>query len=539
MKVLTPKFLMIAIILVNLVNYMDRGILNGITPNLVCRCSCGANDSDHSGNIETCCANKDFMVTITDPHPICVGPGDVHEPLDASCQCKDGKDPTCITHCASFGPLDRSTAGMLVGAFMGGYIIASPVFAQLIQRILPFQAVGMGLSIWAVSIVVCYLANNFWIMLIARFLSGIGEASFQCVATPYIDDHAPPKSKGLWISALLGGIPIGYAMGFEISGVFSSMGSDGWRIPFLIELVLMAPFIITCFFVKDKLNTKTKPISDNDTTIRYYPASLKFDEKNPPSTIQNVKYCFSCVGFVTACLAYAAYTFTFGGLAFLIPQYVTEQFSISEASGNIYTGIIVLFTGLVGSPVGGIVVDRIGRKRPAGKAYLSDSFLVAMLCIIIGLPFGVASGFMTETFPFFFLSGIAMFFFNGLQGPINICLLESVPAWLRPFAMALDVGVIHILGDVISPSILGWFMDYVKDKGWFLGWSVVVTMIWILWGVLLLGIGFVWTKRTRLRQTKDSGTMTTPLLGATHSEMVDTFSQSAKMTTEREVSNKL
>ena len=41
------------------------------------------------------------------------------------------------------------------------------------------------------------------------------------------------------------------------------------------------------------------------------------------------------------------------------------------------------------------------------------------------------------------------------QGPNTAVVLWSVPARLRPFAMSLQVIVIHVLGDVPSPVALG------------------------------------------------------------------------------------
>jgi len=41
--------------------------------------------------------------------------------------------------------------------------------------------------------------------------------------------------------------------------------------------------------------------------------------------------------------------------------------------------------------------------------------------------------------------------------------LWSVPPRLRPFAMALVVVIIHVLGDVPSSPAIGWFQDTVQD----------------------------------------------------------------------------
>ena len=44
--------------------------------------------------------------------------------------------------------------------------------------------------------------------------------------------------------------------------------------------------------------------------------------------------------------------------------------------------------------------------------------------------------------------------------------LWSVPARLRPFAMSLQVIVIHVLGDVPSPVLLGWLQERINNWRW-------------------------------------------------------------------------
>jgi hypothetical protein len=49
------------------------------------------------------------------------------------------------------------------------------------------------------------------------------------------------------------------------------------------------------------------------------------------------------------------------------------------------------------------------------------------------------------------------------QGPNTAVVLWSVPARLRPFAMSVQVIVIHVLGDVPSPVALGWLQERLQN----------------------------------------------------------------------------
>ena len=82
---------------------------------------------------------------------------------------------------------------------MGGYILASIVFSQLIKRWEPFKITALGLLIWCGANVLTGLAWNYDILFLARTLSGGGEASFVIIAAPFIDIIAPESKRSRWL----------------------------------------------------------------------------------------------------------------------------------------------------------------------------------------------------------------------------------------------------------------------------------------------------------------------------------------------------
>lgn len=116
------------------------------------------------------------------------------------------------------GRSDTDTfTGALQSAFIGGYSVASISFGHLVHKYPPFRLMSVGLGIWVIAVVLSGLApyiishNSFWILISARVLSGVGEASFQTVVPPYIDDNAPADKRGLWLSVFYMAIPVGTA----------------------------------------------------------------------------------------------------------------------------------------------------------------------------------------------------------------------------------------------------------------------------------------------------------------------------------------
>ena len=119
-------------------------------------------------------------------------------------ECVDGtQQDECCKVQTGYG-INTTELGFLQSSFMVGYVIAILVFGHLVGRCLPFRLIGIGLSIWCVAILVSGLCgpkyfNTYYGLLVARAFSGVGEASFQVVTTPFIDDYAPRKNKSCWM----------------------------------------------------------------------------------------------------------------------------------------------------------------------------------------------------------------------------------------------------------------------------------------------------------------------------------------------------
>jgi hypothetical protein len=55
--------------------------------------------------------------------------------------------------------------------------------------------------------------------------------------------------------------------------------------------------------------------------------------------------------------------------------------------------------------------------------------------------------------------GLAAFFLLLNTSPLNAAVINSVGAHIRATALAVNIFIIHILGDVPSPTMMGWVAD--------------------------------------------------------------------------------
>jgi hypothetical protein len=79
---------------------------------------------------------------------------------------------------------------------------------------------------------------------------------------------------------------------------------------------------------------------------------------------------------------------------------------------------------------------------------------------------------------------VAQFLIFLNSGPINAAIVNGVPPAFRAFAMGLNVLCIHLLGDAISPALIGKIADISS-----LSTAIQVNAVPVLFGGVALLIG--------------------------------------------------
>jgi MFS transporter, Spinster family, sphingosine-1-phosphate transporter len=142
--------------------------------------------------------------------------------------------------------------------------------------------------------------------------------------------------------------------------------------------------------------------------------------------------------------------------------------------GLIFGGIVVL-GGLFATLLGGIVGDKL-RDRGVRGAY----FKVAGWGMLIAFPFFVAM--LYAPFPVAWLPlAVAVFFLFFNTGPMNTVLANVTRSDIRATAFAINILIIHALGDAISPLIIGVIGDLSSLQTAFLATSLFIPLSGVLW----------------------------------------------------------
>lgn len=322
--------------------------------------------------------------------------------------------------------------GLLTTTFFWFYMCAAPIVGYLGDRYSRRHIIAVGIMIWSGFTFLTAITHTFNELMVRHILVGIGEASYASIAPTLVADLFPPERRGRMMAIFSAGLPFGTAVGYLLGGTMGQHFHD-WRPPFLVAGFPGFLLGVAFWFLPEPPRGNTEAV--DASAVR---ATL-------PGLIRNG-------AFVTATLGLAMYTFAMGGLQAWIPTFLTRVRTLSMEKANLIFGAITCFNGIVATLIGGWAGDRL-LKRHAG-AYYSFSG-IAML---VSVPLMIMAIYLTGQvmFPAIF---VAEFFLLINTGPVNAALVNSVAPAIRATAMAINIFVIHLLGDAFSPLLIGKISD--------------------------------------------------------------------------------
>jgi MFS transporter, Spinster family, sphingosine-1-phosphate transporter len=327
--------------------------------------------------------------------------------------------------------VSNAQMGLLTTAFFLCYMAASPLTGWLADRYSRRNLILLGAFLWSGATLLTALTNDFTVMMIRHTVVGIGEASFVAIAPAYISDLFPQARRGRMLSLFYLAIPMGAALGYILGGALGA--AHGWRFPFY---VCSAPAVLVgllLLFLKEP----QRGIYD---TVAITPerVSLKLLGKN--------------MAYLTATLGMAMLTFAMGGISDWMPTFLYRERGMSLERANLLFGLITVVNGLVATVIGGWWGDA-WLKRDHRAYYRLSAWSMALCCPAAILAFFGPRAWMLVAIT------VAEFFLFLNTGPLNTAIVNSVSAKVRAGAVAVNIFLIHLLGDASSPWIIGKIAD--------------------------------------------------------------------------------
>jgi MFS family permease len=264
-----------------------------------------------------------------------------------------------------------------------------------------------------------------------------------------LSDYYPVKQRGRVLAWFNLALPVGTALGFMLgemvakSGIgawgASALGTkpESWRWAFYVVVIPGLVLGVRSFFLREPPRGQ----ADLVTAV----AAKKTNWSDYLLLLRTPSYVLCTAGMT-------AMTFAMGGIGFWMPYYL-ETLPHAPAKPITIFGAILVVAGMAGTLLGGWLGDKL-RARFSG-AY----FLVSALAMLTGFPVFLAV--LRAPFPWIWvLIFLTLFclFFN--TGPTNTILANVTHPSMRAAGFALNIFIIHAVGDAVSPTIIGLLNGY-------------------------------------------------------------------------------
>lgn len=432
------------------------------------------------------------------------------------------------------------------------------MFGHMIHSYSRFTLTGIGCSIWITAVMLSglsYYTKSYVFLLFARIISGFGEASMQCTIPPWIQAAAKPSQRGLWLGIFYTAIPVGTALGYAYSALIAT--ALGWQWAFFFEGFLMVPFVAFMFYIapyfpcdhaaselekeqrqsllhhqynhEPAIPEDTSHLDTHHSTIveatSPYPSASSpsagagsplhmqafppespsvppeqqqdgdHPAPGPPSIKEELYGVISQPVFIFITLAAAAQAAVLIGISTFGAAFVMGLgFFNTEAEASTVFGIVISVAGMIATPLGGVVIDRLltapssssSSSSNAASGVNDDGEIVEAEELNTGVDhadpalnrhalyrlslfvssFTLVGGVLLcscvviqDRGAFLTVLGLGAGLVLATNPAMNMGVMLCVEREYRAFAIAINIVCLHAFGDVPAPVIVGLIKD--------------------------------------------------------------------------------
>ena len=334
--------------------------------------------------------------------------------------------------------------GFLGVAFMIVYTIISPPMGWMGDRFNRKLLLTGGVGLWSLATVGAAFSHNFSHMFFWRALLGVGEASYGVIAPALLADLFPVKDRGRAMGVYYLGLPLGSALGYLIGGWIAQ--TLGWQAVFF---VVGLPGLVVALAGLVMLDPGRGASEEADHAVKAARPRLS----DYLELIKTPTFVFNTLGM-------AAVTFATGAYAAWGSLFYQRVHGLSTSAAGTWIGLVLVGAGLIGIGLGMVLPDLL--RKTTKRAYL----LLCAFAVLGAIPLAAAGILVTRQYGTSLgLMFVASVFLAMVLGPSNTVTANVVPAHRRAMAYSVFIFMIHFLGDISSPILVGWISNLFGTAG--------------------------------------------------------------------------
>lgn len=333
--------------------------------------------------------------------------------------------------------------GMAVGASMGGY---------LADRIGRRNVFALTLIVYGLATGFSALSTGFWMLIVFRFVIGLGLGAELPVASTLVSEYAPARIRGRMVVLLEAFWAVGWILAALI-GYYVVPQENGWRWALVLGVVpaLYAIYVRRGLPESVRFLEKAGRIDEAEASVRRFEEASGIEPvpspTPPPAAKPSIKALWEkrfAGRTVALWLTWFGVNFSYYGAFLWIPTFLVAQ-GFPMAKSFEFTLWITLAQ-LPGYAVAAVLIEKIGRR------FTLATFLLGSAASAIA--FGQSS---SESA--ILLTGCLLSFFNlGAWGALYAVTPEVYPTTMRATGSGSATAFGRI-ASIIGPLLVPWVHD--------------------------------------------------------------------------------
>ncbi len=337
--------------------------------------------------------------------------------------------------------LSDTQIGLITGlAFSLFYAAMGIPLARLSDRASRRTILAVCLAAWSAMTAVCGLVQNFYQLLLARVLVGVGEAGATPASHSLISDYYARSERAAALGIFTMTTPAGIVVGFLIGGFITE--NFGWRVAlFSFGLPGVAVALLVYLLLKEPARGASDGLTAQQEIPPFWPAWRELLRRRT---------------FFHLLMAGGSFSFMFLAVIQWLPSYFNRSHGLGAAEIGTWLVFVIGIPQALGLLSGGLLADRLSRTDLRWPLWMSCGVVLssAPFYWLVFLADDPTWAFLALCPPFFLglMQGGAQF--SGIQNVAGVR-MRAVASGTMLLSLNLIGGlgpqVVGIVSDVLSP----------------------------------------------------------------------------------------
>lgn len=337
--------------------------------------------------------------------------------------------------------LSDTSLGLLVGpTFALFYATMGMPLALLADRVNRRRLIAASLALFSAMTIACGLVVQFWQLVVARILTGVGEAGTGPASQTMISDLYPPQRRARAQAVYATGANLGVLVAFAAGGAIAQ--AWGWRAAFYAAGV---PGLVLTVVMLVSVRDPQRGASDAQAA-----------HEDVPVFGVVMRQLWASRAFRYTALGACSTCFTAYALGGCFPLFLARSHGLSSREIGIAMALIMGVCGGLATYAAGHLADRFGRNDLRWYAY------VPALAALAPLPLAPLCFLARDTGVALAAALVPLSLTAAFIGPTIAVVQRLVPLRSRATAVATLILIDNIVGLSLGPQFVGIASDLWK-----------------------------------------------------------------------------